>query len=76
MSILTKRSTGPNIVISEIDISEEFNKSKESLLEEFRDLETAFFIEINSYKKLVSHEMSRVTLKNSEITRLSGDIFF
>ena len=76
MSILTKRSTGPNIVISEIDISEEFNKCKESLLEEFRDLETAFFMEINSYKKLVSHEMSRFTLKNSEITRLSGDIFF
>ena len=66
----------PNIVTSDIDINEEFNKFKERFLKEFRDLKTAFFTEINSYKKLVSHEMLQVTSQNSEITRLSGDIFF
>ena len=47
-----------NIVIPDIDIKEQFNKFKESPLEEFRDLKTDFFIEVNSNKKLVSHEMS------------------
>ena len=32
----------PDIVTSDIDIKEEFNKFKKSFLEEFRDLKTAF----------------------------------
>ena len=32
-----------NIVISDIDINEEFNKFKERFLEELRDLKTAFY---------------------------------
>ena len=32
----------PDIVTSDIDINEEFNKFKKSFLEEFRDLKTAF----------------------------------
>ena len=56
----------PSIVTSDIDINEEFNKFK-GFFEEFRDFKTAFFTEINSYKKLVSHEMSQVT---SQIQKL------
>ena len=65
----------PSIVTSDININEEFNKFK-GFLEEFRDLKTAFFTEINSYKKLLSHEMSQVASQNLEIALLSGDIFF
>ena len=47
-----------NIFTSDIDINEEFNKFKESSLEQFEDLKTAFFTEINSYKNYYYYHMN------------------
>ena len=62
-------------------MKEEFYKFKEGFLEEFKELKTTFFAEVNSFKKqiLTSHKILQSTSQNSEtteMTRLREDILF
>ena len=47
-----------NIFTSDIDISEDFNKFKESSLEQFKRFQNSFFTEINSYKNYYYYHMN------------------
>ena len=62
-------------------MKEEFYKFKEGFLEEFKELKTTFFAEVNSFKKqiLTSHKILQSTSQNSEtieMTRMLEDILF
>ena len=70
-----------NTLTSENNMKEEFYKFKEDFMEEFKELKTTFFAEVNSFKNqiLTSHEILQSTSQNSETTemiRLREDILF
>ena len=70
-----------NTLTSENNIKEKFYKFKEDFMEEFKELKTTFFAEVNSFKNqiLTSHEILQSTSQNSETTemiRLREDVLF
>ena len=69
-----------NTLTSENNMKEEFYKFKEDLMEEFKELKTTFFAEVNFKNQiLTSHEILQSTSQNSETTemiRLREDILF
>ena len=70
-----------NTLTSENNMKEEFYIFKEGFMEEFKELKTTLFAEVNSFKiqLLTSHEILQSIFQNSEATemiRLREDILF
>ena len=70
-----------NTLTSENNMKEELYKFKEDFVEEFKELKTTFFAEVNSFniQILTSHVILQSTSQNSETTemiRLREDILF